>query len=327
MPRAQQVLNNIRVNNRAHRNYTPAQVDDLLDIVASKLPCGGDEWDEVGRIYNMRHNDGRTGEDLKNKFKKLKNSKKPTGDPNFPPEVRKAKHIQREIEDRMSVLELNDDDDEDLEAGHAFENVLNFHIENDVAHDEDEPPHFRGVNPQQPQPVVQPQVPPRQPPRIPPRNSANSLAGTQRTGYSVDELRQLQSSMRSESPIPTTGTSSSSSSSRKRSIDNLLDDFRGDNISTSSFMLMNSEQERAREERDALQQEQRHREMWEREDRERAREDRYEHQKETERVERENREREREERREREREDRENRREEANRQFMLLFLQALGKKE
>ena len=48
-------------------------------------------------------------ESLRRKFKALKNVMKPTGDPTCPPDVIRAKHIQRRIEERMGVAELNED--------------------------------------------------------------------------------------------------------------------------------------------------------------------------------------------------------------------------
>ena len=40
-------------------------------------------------------------------FKALKNSKKPTGDPTCPPEIKRSKHIQRMMEGRMAVVQFD----------------------------------------------------------------------------------------------------------------------------------------------------------------------------------------------------------------------------
>ena len=61
------------------KNYSSAAVRSLLDIVEERLPVGGDEWSQVANAYNECTNEAREGEDLKNKFKALRNVKKPTG--------------------------------------------------------------------------------------------------------------------------------------------------------------------------------------------------------------------------------------------------------
>ena len=65
----------------------------------------------------------REKDSIRNKFKALKNEKKPTGDPTIPVSVKRAKQIQRRIEDRISVEtaddgvnhnEIGDDLDDDV---------------------------------------------------------------------------------------------------------------------------------------------------------------------------------------------------------------------
>jgi hypothetical protein len=51
----------------------------------------------------------RDHDSLKQKFKALRNTRKPTGDPFCPPHVVRAKQLQREIEARCSVEELDDE--------------------------------------------------------------------------------------------------------------------------------------------------------------------------------------------------------------------------
>ena len=48
---------------------------------------------------------------LRAHFKKLKNVRKPTGDPDCPSPVRRAKRIYRQMERRMSVVDADDDDE------------------------------------------------------------------------------------------------------------------------------------------------------------------------------------------------------------------------
>ena len=51
--------------------------------------------------------ESRTGEDLKNKFKALKGVKKPTADISCPPEVCRAKLLQRDVEARVDRLYIH----------------------------------------------------------------------------------------------------------------------------------------------------------------------------------------------------------------------------
>jgi len=45
---------------------------------------------------------------LRNKFKALRSVRKPTGDPDCPPAVKRAKRIQREIEENLDVGNYDD---------------------------------------------------------------------------------------------------------------------------------------------------------------------------------------------------------------------------
>ena len=91
--------------------YSTAHTCKLLELAENHLPLGMDEWEIVASHFNayFGHNSSRTGEELRNKFKTLKNSKKPTGNPNCPPEIVGAKRIYRLMEDRMAVTELSED--------------------------------------------------------------------------------------------------------------------------------------------------------------------------------------------------------------------------
>ena len=93
------------------RNYSAANTQYLLDLIEEIEPCGSDEWTEISLKYNAhfggRSGENRSGEDLKNKFKALKAMKKPTDDPSCPPAVRRAKNVQKSIEARMDVQDLD----------------------------------------------------------------------------------------------------------------------------------------------------------------------------------------------------------------------------
>ena len=101
-------------------NYTTADVDALLDVVEDVEPIGAQEWAIVSSRYNdWAATSGRPLREqtsLKIKFDKLCSSKKPTGDPSCPPEVRRAKHISREILARCNAVSLRGESDSDLEV-------------------------------------------------------------------------------------------------------------------------------------------------------------------------------------------------------------------
>ena len=86
-------------------NYKKDEVDLLLDLVEHIQPAGPADWDQITEEYNSTieaRNNGdttrnRDAKALKYKFKKLVNAKPNTGDPNCPPDVRRAKRIQRDI--------------------------------------------------------------------------------------------------------------------------------------------------------------------------------------------------------------------------------------
>ena len=116
------------------RSYSTANTYHLLDLIEEIEPCGGEEWNLIASRYNAHFGgESRSCEDLKNKFKTLKGVKKPTGDPSCPPEVIRAKRLQKSLERRMDVQTLEDeyDDDDNQNYGEENENASNAHDDND----------------------------------------------------------------------------------------------------------------------------------------------------------------------------------------------------
>jgi hypothetical protein len=83
----------------------------MLDAVALVLPQGGHGWAKVASHFNQEETTTcvRDSDSIKRKFISLKNHKKPTGDPECPPEVVRAKRLQREIDNKASVVTLDDE--------------------------------------------------------------------------------------------------------------------------------------------------------------------------------------------------------------------------
>jgi hypothetical protein len=97
-------------------NYSRAAVMELLGIVTKKLPCGSTMWELVGVKFNTWavENDEaeRSTDSLKEKFTKLARMRKPTGDPECPPEVKLAKRAQKLIEQSFEGKAFGSSDDD-----------------------------------------------------------------------------------------------------------------------------------------------------------------------------------------------------------------------
>lgn len=116
--------------------FTKEETEVLLDFVQDHLPISGEEWEDlVTKDYNERFTENqRDFDSLRRKFFRMANASAPTGDPNCPPHIRRAKHIKRWIEERADgareihedELGIVDDDnmdhDGDLEVGITTDN-------------------------------------------------------------------------------------------------------------------------------------------------------------------------------------------------------------
>ena len=95
------------------------EVSLLLSFAADVLPRGSNDWKTVAsrynteRVANYTHLPDRDADSLKSKFKTLKNTREPTGDPTCSPDVLRAKLIRRDIETRINGATLDDGSDED----------------------------------------------------------------------------------------------------------------------------------------------------------------------------------------------------------------------
>jgi hypothetical protein len=223
------------------KNFTASELNAMLTLVEEFLPLGSDHWENVAFEYNKKVSSDRVrnADSLRKKFKVLRNVKKPTGDPDCPIEVKRAKRAQYAIEAKMGVENFdsdnnndansNDDNDSDTEAPYNFggdnnteydafgegnqDNVDGDVVEFNDADAEDTPqPPARG-----------------RPPRPPPQSAAAN-----RVGYTTAELAAMSRS-RSNTPSPTgSSMTSSASTAAKRSIDTMLYDMSSAASSSSS---------------------------------------------------------------------------------------------
>jgi hypothetical protein len=126
------VLQNSKPSHGKGLWWSDGEVDFMLEIIHRTKPSGGNMWDTVAELYNSKHERSyrrfpenlpfRDKESIKDKFKKLKNAKKPTGDPDCPPQVRRAKRIAKDIEEGVGVFQsdqspLNSSSENESENG------------------------------------------------------------------------------------------------------------------------------------------------------------------------------------------------------------------
>jgi hypothetical protein len=100
-------------NINAASQYSSNEIQGILRAIEAILPVHGEEWEEVAQIHAQHFPTmQRTSDSIKRKFQALYRSKKPTGDPFCPPEVRKAKQLRHDIvtKSEISSAEGNDDD-------------------------------------------------------------------------------------------------------------------------------------------------------------------------------------------------------------------------
>jgi hypothetical protein len=112
-------------------NFTENEVTNMLDLIEDKQPIGSNEWEEIERLHAANFPDkNRTKDTIKRKFQLLALKEVPTGDPNIPTNVRRAKEIYSNIKRRTNLGEDGNEEDEaslssasddDNEVDDAFE--------------------------------------------------------------------------------------------------------------------------------------------------------------------------------------------------------------
>jgi hypothetical protein len=98
--------------------FSAAETNNLLELLETILPIGGEEWDRVEREHEkLWPTQKRTKESSKCKFQSLYRTKMATGDPNCPPQVRRAKHIQNRLKEKTDMSDGDDDEDSNNNDG------------------------------------------------------------------------------------------------------------------------------------------------------------------------------------------------------------------
>lgn len=90
------------------KNWTQQEHGLLLSCVGAHLPAGRDAWGHVASMYSSRAAAmglcARDQDQLKRKFNRLADAKKPTGQSEMKLEIAKAKELRRKIDDRHAVI-------------------------------------------------------------------------------------------------------------------------------------------------------------------------------------------------------------------------------
>ncbi|KAI0635273.1 hypothetical protein C8Q77DRAFT_1054865 [Trametes polyzona] len=98
--------------------FSTDDVQTLLELIDAHKPYGQNGWNRVCDAYNQYAvKNARPKRDvhaLRQKYYRLVNTQKPTGDPNCPDTVRMAKRIDQDIEAQVHYVVLNDDVPDEL---------------------------------------------------------------------------------------------------------------------------------------------------------------------------------------------------------------------
>ncbi|KAE9030136.1 hypothetical protein PR003_g8461 [Phytophthora rubi] len=91
-------------------------IDSVLLLVEKMLPLGKGEWERLAVSFNANRHHGapeREYDSFCRKFKVLYSTRKPTGMPDLPPHIKRAKKTKQATDDKANVIELGDVDDDD----------------------------------------------------------------------------------------------------------------------------------------------------------------------------------------------------------------------
>ncbi|KAH9088503.1 hypothetical protein LEN26_019449 [Aphanomyces euteiches] len=210
----------------------------MLDQVEALKPLGRNGWLKVERAFKASEYPPRDADALKRKFVSLKNHPKPTGDPDCPPDVIRAKRICREIDNHVSVLPLCDDPDilDDESSGENMSysgDDLDYHeVRNEMADD------------------------------------SYGQEKPNRTGVSRNELIELSKELRKNKSTTASAGSLSYTAKKRQSLDKFIDGMSRASNESSDFMsmlVMMDERAAEREERRRQQEEEREARRLERE--------------------------------------------------------------
>jgi hypothetical protein len=94
------------VKGGGNSKYTKEELTLLLDAIERTCPIGQIAWTTVKNEFNSHVGEERERDEksLRNRFAALYQTKVPTGNPNIPPLIKRAKEIQDKIEERSEMV-------------------------------------------------------------------------------------------------------------------------------------------------------------------------------------------------------------------------------
>jgi hypothetical protein len=113
--------------------FALSEIESLLEVVEAIIPIGNPDWEKIlNKHASCYPTLDRTAESLKRKFQALACTKIPSGYPNMPPHICKAKHIYYRIVQATDVSTGGSKDGADLD------NERDGEFEDDEEDDEEE---------------------------------------------------------------------------------------------------------------------------------------------------------------------------------------------
>ena len=91
-------------------HFTKAEKEILLDCIDEILPIGPIDWDVVTAMFNGRVDESRERDkaSLTRQFGTLWKVNMPTGNPNIPPAVKRAKHLRYKIQGKSGTVNADE---------------------------------------------------------------------------------------------------------------------------------------------------------------------------------------------------------------------------
>jgi hypothetical protein len=110
------------------------KIESLLEVVEAIIPIGNPDWEKIfNKHASCYPTKDCTAELLKHKLQELACTKIPTGDPNMPPHIHKAKHIYYKF-----VLATDGSTDASEDGGGDLDNERDDEFEDDEDDDDEE---------------------------------------------------------------------------------------------------------------------------------------------------------------------------------------------
>jgi len=97
------------------KTYSVPSLKVLNTIVEKVLPLGRNMWNTVCEQYNQKTKESRDWDSLKTRWMKMVNDKKPTGDPDCPEHIKKAKILYHLITESSDAGQLGVEEEEEEE--------------------------------------------------------------------------------------------------------------------------------------------------------------------------------------------------------------------